>query len=195
MVVNKEKNMLLSSSYDGRLGVFDLRQGLNREKKLYALSDCLEEDLLGVQIVKDGRFVLCSTNMGTIFIFKWDHFGDCSDIIRGPKTSIDSILAIDQNTLLTGSEDGYLRAISIYPNSTLNILGKHSDDEYSYPIFKLAQAHCKQIIATTSNDSSIQFYEIHDFLKSRNNLSIHASDETPNQLLINQRKLKNMQDK
>jgi len=66
--------------------------------------------------VKNNRFVLTCSNLGTIFIFKWDYWTDCVDIIRGHKTSIDSMVKIDENTILTGAEDGYLRAVSVYPN-------------------------------------------------------------------------------
>jgi hypothetical protein len=105
--------------------------------------------------MKNNKFVLCSSNQGTIFIFKWDYFGDCSDIIRGHNSSIDSMLKIDENTIVTGSEDGYLRAVSIYPNSIVSIIGKHSEDENVFPIFKLARSHCGYFLASTSNDSSI----------------------------------------
>lgn len=48
MALNDEKNMLLSSSNDGCLGVFDLRK-----PELYAMSDNFEEDLTSLCIVKD----------------------------------------------------------------------------------------------------------------------------------------------
>ena len=48
MIINKDKTMLLSTSYDGSLGVYDLRKDNSSKDKLYALSDCLEEDLLSI---------------------------------------------------------------------------------------------------------------------------------------------------
>jgi hypothetical protein len=78
--------MLLSTSYDGTLGVYDLRKDPSSKERLYALSDCLEEDLLAIQLIKGGKFVLTSTSQGNIFVFKWDYFGDCQDIIRSGGT-------------------------------------------------------------------------------------------------------------
>lgn len=119
MAIDKDQTMLLATSYDGSLGVYDLRKDPKSKERLYALSDCLEEDLLALQIIKGGKFVLTATNQGTIFIFKWDYFGDCADLMRigGQKSgSIDSLLKLDEDTVLAGGEDGYLRALSIYPN-------------------------------------------------------------------------------
>lgn len=87
-----------------------------RKNDLYALSDCMEEDLYDVILVKNNKFVLCSSSAGSIFIFKWDWFGNCMDIIRGHNQSVDTMCKLDENTILTGSEDGYLRGVGIYPN-------------------------------------------------------------------------------
>ena len=162
--------MLLATSYDGTLGVYDLRKSPKSAERLYALSDCLEEDLLALQVVKGGRFVVTASNQGTLFIFKWDFFGDCSDLMRlsgQQSASIDSLLKVDEDTLLAGGEDGYLRAISLYPNRVHSILGKHSEDEEHFPIFKIARSRCGNYVASTSNDSSIKFYEITDLLRDR----------------------------
>ena len=48
MIINKDNTLLLSTSYDGTLGVYDLRKDNKSKDKLYALSDCLEEDLLSI---------------------------------------------------------------------------------------------------------------------------------------------------
>ena len=47
--------MLLSSSIDGYLGVYDLWK--DTKERLYAMSDNFEEDLLGVTILKKGKVV------------------------------------------------------------------------------------------------------------------------------------------
>jgi hypothetical protein len=49
---------LLSTSYDGCLGVYDLRLPDNSKDKLYAMSDNLETDLLSIALVKDEKFVV-----------------------------------------------------------------------------------------------------------------------------------------
>lgn len=34
-------------------------------------------------------------------------------------------LKIDENTIVTGSEDGFVRGLSVYPNKILRVLGQH----------------------------------------------------------------------
>lgn len=88
----------------------------------------------------------------------------------GHPNSIDSIVKLDENTILTGSEDGFLRGVSIYPNKIISILGNHSEDDEHFPIQKISLSHCKNFVASCSHDSSIKFYEISEFVHKRGNL-------------------------
>lgn len=112
----------MSASGDGMLGVFDLRT-----KKLYAMSDHFEEDLTSVVIMKEGKKVLASTSEGTINIFSWDWFGDCNDRIIGHPGSIDTMICYDDDIIITGCEDGLIRAVSVLPNKIIAILGDPLD--------------------------------------------------------------------
>jgi WD40 repeat protein len=122
MALNNEKNMLLSASNDGCMGVFDLRK-----PELYAMSDNFEEDLTALCIVKDEKKVLVSTGEGVINIFTWDWFGDCNDRIIGHPNSVDTMIKFDEDTVITGSEDGLVRAVSVLPNKIIAILGDPTD--------------------------------------------------------------------
>lgn len=122
MVLNDEKTMLLSAACDGCLGVFDLRK-----PELYAMSDNLEEDLTSICISKYGKKVLCSSSEGVINIFSWDWFGDIKDRIIGHPNSIDTMIKYDEDTVITGSEDGLIRAVSVLPNKIIAILGDPTD--------------------------------------------------------------------
>jgi len=123
MKLNDEGNMILSASNDGHLGVFDLRNG----GKLYAMSDNFEEDLTALVICKYQKKVLVSTSEGTVNVFSWDWFGDCNDRIVGHPNSIDTMIKYDEDTVITGSEDGLIRAVSVLPNKIVAILGDPTD--------------------------------------------------------------------
>jgi WD40 repeat protein len=118
MAYKKDVNQIVSSSCDGMLGVFDLRK-----KELYAMSDHFEEDLTACAIVKNGKKVIATTSEGTMNIFSWDWFGDCNDRIVGHPGSIDTMCVYDDDTVITGCEDGLIRAVSILPNKIIAILG------------------------------------------------------------------------
>jgi len=91
------------------------------------MSDNFEEDLTAVTIQKDGRKVLTATAEGVVNIFTWDYFGDCNDRITGHPGAIDTMIYYDDDTIITGCEDGLVRAISVLPNKILAILGDTID--------------------------------------------------------------------
>lgn len=126
MDYRRDLNQLVTASTDGMLGVFDLRK-----KELYAMSDSFEEDLTSVVIMKYQKKVLASTSEGVINIFSWDWFGDCNDRIVGHPASIDTMIKYDEDTVITGCEDGLIRAVSVLPNKIISILGDplDTDDE------------------------------------------------------------------
>ena len=126
MKINDEGNMLVTACNDGHLGVFDLRMN-----KLYAMSDNFEEDLNALVIAKYQKKVLVSTSEGIINVFSWDWFGDCNDRIVGHPGSIDTMIKYDEDTVITGSEDGLIRAVSVLPNKIVAILSDPTDQDES----------------------------------------------------------------
>lgn len=78
-------------------------------------------------------------------------------------------MKVNDNTLLIGSEDGFVRGVGIYPNKDLGILGQHEEDE-NFPVTRLSVSHCKRFAASLSHDSSIKFYDIAKFTRERENL-------------------------
>lgn len=70
---------------------------------------------------------MCPTGEGSVIIFKREHLEHHVDRIQGQPGSVDAIIKIDENTVVTGSEDGFLRGISIFPNKVLQVLGQHEE--------------------------------------------------------------------
>lgn len=70
---------------------------------------------------------MVSTSEGTINIFSWDWFGDCNDRIVGHPNSIDTMIMYDEDTIITGSEDGLIRVVSVLPNKIVAILSDPTD--------------------------------------------------------------------
>ena len=100
-----------------------------RKSSLYAMSDTCEVDLSAVCVLKDGKKVLTAGGDGVVNIFSWDWFGDCNDRITGHPNSIECMVKYDENTVITGGEDGLIRAVSVLPNRILAILGDPLDTE------------------------------------------------------------------
>jgi WD40 repeat protein len=156
MTYNRECHQIVSVSNDGMLGVFDLRKN-----ELYAMSDNFEEDLSSVHIMKEGKKVVASSADGVINIFSWDYFGDCNDRIVGHPGAIDTMVKYDEDTLITGCEDGIIRAVSVLPNKIVAILGDPLDnDDEVFHIQKVTLSHDRMFIASCTLDDMVKIIDV-----------------------------------
>ena len=57
--------------------------------------------------------------------------------VTGHPSSVDALVAFDEDTVLTGSQDGLIRVISILPNRMVGVVGEHGD----FPVEALALSH------------------------------------------------------
>ena len=78
---------------------------------------------------------------GVINIFSWDWFGDCNDRITGHPGAIDCMIKYDEDTLITGGEDGLVRAVGLLPNRILAIMSDPLDQEEGFNIQALTLSH------------------------------------------------------
>jgi hypothetical protein len=156
MIYHKESQQIVSVSNDGMLGVFDLRKG-----ELYAMSDNFEEDLSSVAIMKEGKKVVASGADGIINIFSWDYFGDCNDRIVGHPGTIDTMVKYDEDIVITGCEDGLIRAVSVLPNKIVAILGDPLDNEDEvFHIQKVSLSYDKMFIASCTLDDMVKIIDV-----------------------------------
>ena len=80
-----------------------------------------------VVLSKNGKKLAVSSSEGVINLFSWDDFGDCNDRITGHPNCIDCMIKYDEDLVITGGEDGLIRAVSILPNKIVGILGDPLD--------------------------------------------------------------------
>ena len=74
--------------------------------------------------------------------------------------------------MITGSEDGFIRGVSIYPNKVLSLLGQHSDNENeNFPIERISISRCKNFVASISHDYCIKFHDISNFVDKRKEIT------------------------
>ena len=64
-----------------------------------------------VVVADCGSKVVVSTSEGNLYGYKWDEFGDFTEKITGHKVSIDAVVKLDEDYLVTGCDDGYLRIV------------------------------------------------------------------------------------
>ena len=105
---------LVATSGDGTVAHLSLANW-----KVLGQSDNMEDELLSCCVLKNGKCVTGSQT-GMLNIFSYGEWEDFSDRFPGHPSSIDAIVKVDEETILTGSSDGIGgAAISILPNKPL----------------------------------------------------------------------------
>ncbi|CAM6097275.1 unnamed protein product [Calypogeia fissa] len=146
-----QTHQLLAASGDGTLSVCNLRRN-----KVDAQSQFAEDELLSVVLVKNGRKVVCGSQEGVLLLYSWGHFADCSDRFVGHPNSVDALLKLDEDTIITGSSDGIIRVVSILPNKMIGVVGEHAD----YPIERLAFSSDKAMLGSVSHDHTVKLWDV-----------------------------------
>mmetsp|Transcript_30898 Transcript_30898/g.55990 ORF Transcript_30898/g.55990 Transcript_30898/m.55990 type:complete len:559 (-) Transcript_30898:68-1744(-) len=181
---NDDGTTLFASSGDGHLSVFDMRfvnrKGTPRSVILpdidphkpavrhvpnnkksswdtqgYTQSDNQEDELLSLTLLKKSTKLLCGTQQGILSLFSYNEWGDISDRFPGHPQSIDALLKIDEDTVLTGSSDGLVRAVQLLPNSLLGVLGGHD----GFPVEGLEWSAGRKLVGSMSHDEYIRLWD------------------------------------
>ncbi|XP_073153846.1 WD repeat-containing protein 55-like [Henckelia pumila] len=122
---------LAAKSGDGTLSVCNLRS--NKVQTIFEFS---EDELLSVLIMKNGRNVVCGTQTGTLLLYSWGFFKDCSDrFIDLSPNSVDALLKLDEDRIITGFENGIISLVGILPNRVIQPIAEHSE----YPVERLGE--------------------------------------------------------
>ncbi|KAL4251007.1 WD repeat-containing protein WDR55/POC1 [Abortiporus biennis] len=134
----EDKKQLVTTSGDGTLSVIDVR---SKKTEPFAQSEDQEDELLSILAIKGGQKIVVGTQIGILSIFnRKSGWGDCVDRIPGHPHSIDALCSIpsyypsSDSTFLTGSSDGLLRAVQLFPTKLLGVVADHGE----FPIERIA---------------------------------------------------------
>ncbi|XP_051208898.1 WD repeat-containing protein 55 [Lolium perenne] len=155
MIYVAGSNQILATSGDGTLSVNNLRGG-----RVKAQSEFSEDELLSLVIMKNGQKVVCGTPSGAILLYSWGHFKDCSDRFLGHSHSVDTLLKLDEETLISGAADGVIRLVSILPNQIKQPLAEHSE----YPIEAIGFSHDRKYLGSVSHDKILKLWDMEELL-------------------------------
>ena len=73
---------------------------------------------------------------------------------------IESLVTKNDRVFFSGSEDGWIRAVAIYPHKVKPFQRHAQDLESASPISRLAISHCGNFLASIGHDMSINFYDV-----------------------------------
>lgn len=157
--VEGSSEQLFSAGADGKLGVWDLREGSDGSDpvlKLKAISIGTDDELLSVCALRGGRKVVCGTSEGVLNVYSSKNWSDYSERIPGHPLSVESMIKVDEDTILTGSIDGIIRVVQIQPGKLLGIVGDHGD----LPIERLSVSCDQRQLASCSHDDYIRIHDV-----------------------------------
>ncbi|MBN3297367.1 WDR55 protein, partial [Amia calva] len=151
MTIDQSKKILLTTSGDGTMGVFNIKR-----RRFDLLSEFQSGDLTSVSIMKRGRKVACGSSEGMIYLFNWNGFGATSDRFALKAESIESIIPITDSILCAASMDGVIRAINLLPNRVIGSIGQHVGE----PIEQIAKSYEGRFLASCAHDQKVKFWDI-----------------------------------
>ena len=176
--VSSDLKILLATSADGVLTVIELVKSDNLKSdtsdvgvkpskpelntktitgpfRLVRQSDEQGDELLSMVVLKGGKKVVVGSQEGVLNVWSWGTWGDISDRFPGHPMSVDALLKVDENTILTGSSDGVVRVVTIQPDKLLGVLGNHE----GFPVEKLKFDGDKKILGSVSHDNFIRLWD------------------------------------
>lgn len=166
------KDTVLASSSDGTLSAYRV-SGQYSKFTLVKSSDDQEDELLSMVVMKNGKKVVSGTTCGVLNVWSFGTWGDVSDRFPGHPQSIDALLKIDEDTLLTGCSDGYIRAVQIHPDQLLGVIGYHDN---GYPIETLRFSSNRAYIGSISHDEILHLWDASILSEDADNDS-HVDDD------------------
>ncbi|CAI5501642.1 unnamed protein product [Closterium sp. Naga37s-1] len=144
-------NRLLAASGDGSMAVVDLATN-----RLTAHTDSTDDDLLSIVAVKSDSKVVCGSQSGLLYFFNMNGAERDNDRFRGHGGSVDAIVPLDDDTLLTACSDGLIRVVSVFPNRFLDVVGSHTDAA----VEALALSHDHNVLVSAGHDQKLKAWDI-----------------------------------
>lgn len=151
LTINTEKKILIATSGDGVMSAYNVRG-----KKLVMQSEEFDCDLLCSGIFKRGSKLVVGAGDGSLNIFNWGEFGNISDRFPGHPQGVNCLSVLSDDIICTGCEDGKIRAVQLFPNRFLGVLGSH----HGFAVEKLAPTFDSSLIVSCSHDQKIQFWDL-----------------------------------
>ncbi|KAJ3746592.1 WD40-repeat-containing domain protein [Lentinula detonsa] len=154
-----DKKHLVTTSGDGTLSVIDVRA---KTSDHLAQSEDQEDELLSIVPIKSATKVVVGTQLGILSVFnRSSGWGDCVDRIPGHPHSVDALCVLPASlpnvdhtsTILTGSSDGFVRAVSIFPTKLQGVVADHGE----WPVERIAVGDgLDQLTLNDSDEEAVQ---------------------------------------
>eukprot|EP00210_Caulerpa_lentillifera_P007866 g7507.t1 len=128
MVYLDDRKELVASSGDTSITLSDVR----KMKVMKQSHEGFNEEGTALQPLQNGHQIICGTSSGKVASFGTDSIDkihawfSSSRLHRG---SIDTMVTLDDETVITGCVDGVIRALRFNPNRLLGVIGRHREPD------------------------------------------------------------------
>jgi len=143
---------LLASSGEGTVQSFDLRY-----RKPDIQSEVYDSELNCLGTVRGGDKVVAGSGSGNLYLFSKGQYGLHSDQFSGHPDAVNCLVPITDNVVITGCEDGNVRAVHLFPHRFLGVVGHHED---SFPVEKMDVNTTGELVASISHDNRVKFWNV-----------------------------------
>ncbi|XP_072936508.1 WD repeat-containing protein 55 homolog [Epargyreus clarus] len=151
MLTNEAQKYLVCAGGDGTITSIDLKGN-----KIYTRSEQYDAEFTCMGLFRSETKLLAASATGRLYLFNWKEFGYHSDEYIGQKKiSVQCMVPITQNIVVTSGEDGILRAAHMFPQRQLGVVGQHS-----MPVERLDISHDGTYIASCSHNNDVKFWNI-----------------------------------
>lgn len=143
---------LVVASGEGTIQSFDLRM-----KKPDIQSEVYSGELNCMGSVRGGDKLVVGSGTGQLYLFSKGQYGLHSDQFPGHPDGVNCLVPITDNVLITGCEDGNIRAVHLFPHRFLGVVGHHEDN---FPIEKLDVNTTGELVGSISHDNRVKFWNV-----------------------------------
>lgn len=146
-----DKKYVAASLCDGSI------TGINiRARRMEAQSEMYNSELTSMALVRDDSRLVVGSGEGIMYIFNWGEFGFHIDRYSGHPGQINCIVPIGDRLLLTGCEDGNIRAVHLYAHRFVGVVGQHK----RFGIENMSVSFDDTLLVSCAMDDVVRFWNI-----------------------------------
>ncbi|XP_076048594.1 WD repeat-containing protein 55 isoform X1 [Oratosquilla oratoria] len=151
MTSDENNTSLVAAVSDGSIAAFNIKA-----RKLEMQSEMYKSELTSLCLVRGDTRLVVGSGEGTLYIFNWGEFSFHLERLQGHPDMVHCMVPITDRLILTGCEDGNIRAVHFYANRFVGIVGQHKD----FGIENLSVSNDSNLLASCSLDDVVRFWNI-----------------------------------
>lgn len=151
------RSRLIVTSGDGTLSSIDL---LSSGPNSFEQSEDQEDELLSITSIRSSSKLVVGTQLGILSLWAPSRgLLDHVDRVPGHPASVDTLVTLDSETVLTGSSDGLVRVVQILPSKLLGVIASHD----GLPVERMARK--EGVLGSLGHSNSVKLTDLTPLLE------------------------------